>query len=123
MAFTTTPQQPTDQAPKGATAPWQAISEGSQGANQQYIASERDALTQFADDFFQPWYRTGRLTNKLYADALGLNGPQGTARAQSAFRVSPGYTFDRWLERLLRSQKPRRRKCFQFALIRQTGKR
>jgi len=32
---------------------------------------------------------------QLYQDALGANGPAGTARAQSAFTASPGYEFTR----------------------------
>jgi len=35
----------------------------------------------------------GNAASDLYADALGLNGPEGTARAQSAFTASPGYQF------------------------------
>jgi hypothetical protein len=78
---------------QGATAPWQVISEGSQGANQQYIASERDALTQFGEDYFAPWWGRGNRADKLFADALGVNGPKGMARARAAFQVSPGYAF------------------------------
>jgi hypothetical protein len=29
----------------------------------------------------------------LYMDALGINGPEGTARGQAAFTTSPGYNF------------------------------
>lgn len=32
--------------------------------------------------------------SKLYLDALGVNGPDGTTRAQSAFTTSPGYQFN-----------------------------
>src|SRR5215813_6917742 len=35
----------------------------------------------------------GTAAGNLYADALGINGPEGIARAQSAFTASPGYQF------------------------------
>src|SRR5215475_2059470 len=39
-------------------------------------------------------YGTQRLqSSQMSADALGLNGPQGVARAQAAFQTSPGYDF------------------------------
>ena len=31
----------------------------------------------------------------MYADALGLNGPEGNARATGAFQTAPGYEFQR----------------------------
>jgi hypothetical protein len=31
----------------------------------------------------------------LYSDAMGLNGPEGTARANAAFEAGPGYAFAR----------------------------
>jgi|SRR5215211_6654770 len=31
--------------------------------------------------------------SQLYADATGVNGPEGTARAQAAFQAGPGYNF------------------------------
>jgi hypothetical protein len=39
------------------------------------------------------------------ADALGLNGPEGTARSRSAFQAGPGYQFglDQGLESILRN--------------------
>lgn len=50
---------------------------------------------------------TARATTaaNLYADALGVNGADGNARAQDAFQVGPGYQFavDQGLEAVQRS--------------------
>jgi hypothetical protein len=35
----------------------------------------------------------GNRAGSAYADALGLNGPEGNARAQTAFQNNPGYQF------------------------------
>lgn len=42
---------------------------------------------------YQPWVDTGTGANALYADALGLNGSEGNARATGAFQTGPGYDF------------------------------
>jgi hypothetical protein len=42
---------------------------------------------------YQPWVGTGEQANTLYADALGLNGTAGNARATGAFQTGPGYDF------------------------------
>jgi len=42
--------------------------------------------------FALPGERAGRGAD-LYADALGLNGPEGQARARSTFQASPGFQF------------------------------
>src|SRR5262245_10430280 len=39
------------------------------------------------------WGVLGQNTGTMSADALGLNGPEGVARAQAAFQASPGYQF------------------------------
>ena len=40
-----------------------------------------------------PFASAGTTALPAYLDALGLNGPEGIARAQSSFRTSPGYDF------------------------------
>src|SRR6188472_3266496 len=47
----------------------------------------------------------GQQASQASADALGLNGPEGVARAQSSFQAGPGYQFalDQGLESLLRN--------------------
>jgi len=42
---------------------------------------------------YQPWVTSGTAANKLYSDAIGLNGAEGNARATGAFQTGPGYTF------------------------------
>lgn len=59
-----------------------------------------------ASDLFNQWYDTGSSANQMYANALGLNGAEGTAAAQSAFTESPSYQYslDQGLNAILRSQ-------------------
>lgn len=40
-----------------------------------------------------PYTTAGGNAVQSYTDALGLNGPAGTARAQGAFQASPGYQY------------------------------
>lgn len=54
----------------------------------------RDALTSNAGTaagYYQPIYDTALHGYDAYADALGLNGAEGAARARSAYFDSPGY--------------------------------
>lgn len=54
----------------------------------------RDALTsnaQTAAGYYQPVYDTALRGYDAYADAMGLNGSEGSARARAAFYDSPGY--------------------------------
>lgn len=46
-----------------------------------------------ATGYLQPYYDTGREGFERYADATGLNGPEGYARAYAGFQESP------WLKR------------------------
>jgi hypothetical protein len=44
-----------------------------------------------AQKWFDPSYETANKGNADYADAAGLNGPEGTARANAKFRATPGF--------------------------------
>lgn len=46
-----------------------------------------------ATGYQQPFYDTGTASLSALADALGVNGPEGSQRALSAFTGSPGYQF------------------------------
>ncbi len=55
----------------------------------------RDALTANstrAAGYYQPLYDTARRGYDALADALGINGADGSARARAAFAAAPGYT-------------------------------
>lgn len=55
-----------------------------------------DALRQgaaSAKGYFQPYATTGGAAFGQAADAAGVNGPEGSDRATSAFRASPGYQY------------------------------
>lgn len=88
-AFSAAPGQ------KAAADQVTAINQGKADLTQQYGLG-RDALTTNYTNALQPYtqeygdYTQG--TNSL-ADALGLNGAGGSARAQSAFQANPGYQF------------------------------
>jgi hypothetical protein len=88
-AFSAAPGQ------KAATDQVTAINQGKQDLTAQYGAG-RDALTTNYSAALQPYtqefgdYTKG--TNEL-ADAMGLNGPEGNARAATAFQNDPGYQF------------------------------
>jgi hypothetical protein len=43
--------------------------------------------------YYQPYQQAGQAGSQSYADALGLNGPEGVTRAQQQFQVGPGYQF------------------------------
>lgn len=42
---------------------------------------------------YQPWVDSGVAANKMYDNALGLNGSDGNAAATGAFQAGPGYQF------------------------------
>ena len=58
-------------------------------------------LSDLAGDF--------RMGSKLYADAMGVNGPEAAARAKASFQTGPGYdfTFDQGIDALNRSRNAR----------------
>jgi hypothetical protein len=62
----------------------QQFGAGRQALNTNYAAALQPYTQEFGD------YTKG--TN-AYADALGINGPEGSARAQAAFTNNPGYQF------------------------------
>jgi len=62
----------------------QQFGAGRQALNENYAKALQPYTQEFAD------YTKG--TNSL-ADALGLNGPEGSARATQAFQANPGYQF------------------------------
>ena len=56
----------------------------------------RDALTTDYAKGLQEWDPVTKTANQgesAYADAMGMNGPEGSARAQAAFRTDPSYQF------------------------------
>lgn len=48
-----------------------------------------------AQGYYAPLAATYNKGAQSYADALGLNGPDGNAKATAAFQTSPGYSFAR----------------------------
>lgn len=56
---------------------------------------EADLRSQYgsAGGYFEPLAETYGLGSRLYGDALGLYGDEGTARAREAFTTGPGYDF------------------------------
>lgn len=64
-----------------------------------------DNFDQKYSDTFNKSIRRDTRGADLYADANGLNGPEGVARAQQAFQTGPGYQFqlDQGLQALNRS--------------------
>lgn len=64
-------------------------------ANEGINAGTAAATTQLGrlGDLYQPIMDRGTQGANLHADAMGLNGAEGTARAQSAFTSGPGYQF------------------------------
>lgn len=62
-------------------------------------------IIQGIQDTTSDYLDLGKLGAGLYADAYGLNGAAGTARAQDAFRTNPGYQFgmDQGLQALERN--------------------
>jgi hypothetical protein len=58
--------------------------------------SGRDALNANYAKAIQDWQgitNTSTAGENAYADAMGLNGPEGSARAQAGFRNNPAYQF------------------------------
>jgi len=43
------------------------------------------------NNYLRPFYDTGTQANSAYADAMGFNGAEGSARSSQAFRSTPGY--------------------------------
>lgn len=82
-----------------------SVAAGSMGASAAKSASNTqaaaaDRATQLQSDIYQqnradsaPWRETGSNALKMLADAIGVNGPEGTASATSAFQKGPGYDF------------------------------
>jgi hypothetical protein len=72
-----------------------AINQGKQDLAQQYGLGRQDITTNYAAAL-DPWTKqmayAGRGQDAL-ADALGMNGPEGSARAVAAFQNDPGYNF------------------------------
>lgn len=58
----------------------------------QGIGDASGRLTQ-AGALWEPYADMGQRGSSLYADAMGLGGAEGTARAQEAFQTGPGYQF------------------------------
>lgn len=54
-----------------------------------------DGAIQSSKNQWQPFYDTGVQANNAYADAMGLNGAEGRARAAQSFQAGPGYEFAR----------------------------
>ena len=53
-------------------------------------------ITQYYGQAANPWqqnFATASQGTRAYADAMGLNGPEGNARAVAAFQNNPGYQF------------------------------
>jgi hypothetical protein len=73
-----------------AGAPLMANAQANNGL---ITAGEEGALGQYANNYYTPYSQTGAQANQMYANALGLNGPQGNAAATSAFQTDPGYQF------------------------------
>jgi hypothetical protein len=46
-----------------------------------------------ASDLYAPYAGAGQQGFNMYANALGLNGPEGNAAATSAFQAGPGYQY------------------------------
>lgn len=62
-------------------------------------------IVQGIQDTSSDYLDLGKLGANTYADAMGLNGAAGTARAQDAFQTGPGYQFslDQGLQALERN--------------------
>ncbi len=65
-----------------------------QGAAQAQDALSRnygEAKKAYDTNYYDPYTAAGGNALSMYQNALGLGGPEGTAAAQNAFKVSPGY--------------------------------
>jgi hypothetical protein len=60
-----------------------------------YGSGRQDLSTNYAKGLqeWDPVYNTANRGEAAYADMMGLNGPEGNARALAAFRNDPGYQF------------------------------
>lgn len=82
----------------------QGVAENISKMAQQYGAEGDALLLQGRNDaagylnqiqgLYQPLSQLGQQGAGLYADAMGLNGADGAARAQGAFTTGPGYQFN-----------------------------
>jgi hypothetical protein len=72
------------------------------GFNAAYDQASREIIAgrNTANDYYgralapyQQLYDSGKAGVDAYSDALGLNGPEGNARAASRFQAGPGYQF------------------------------
>lgn len=68
----------------GRTAAYGYLDTGLAGATDQYGTAKAE---------FDPYAARYESGASSYADALGLGGPEGTARVQGQFAASPGYQF------------------------------
>ena len=80
---------------KAATDQIAGINQGKDEATAAF-GQGRDALTTDYAKGLSEWDPVTKTANEgesAYADAMGLNGPEGSARAQAAFRTDPSYQF------------------------------
>lgn len=71
------------------------LNKGFKGLKKDY-ARALDTIGTGADTslgYFEPYADAAAPAAGMYSDALGLNGAGGNARAETAFKVSPGYEF------------------------------
>lgn len=71
------------------------LNRGRRQAQGRLNVGERDLRQNYgaADQYFQPYAETFGRGSKLYADALGLYGDEGSSAARDAFHTGPGYDF------------------------------
>lgn len=82
----------------------QQIQEGHNGALRAYDAAEGPMLAEIGQggteqrraygvgaELYRPYAQRGEHAAAMQEDMAGLNGPEGRARAEAAFRASPGY--------------------------------
>jgi hypothetical protein len=80
---------------KAATDQINALNQAKGDISSDY-GSGRDALNTDYAKALQDWQgitNTSTAGENAYADAMGLNGPEGSARAQAGFRNNPAYQF------------------------------
>lgn len=73
----------------GRTASLGALA-GGYGTARGDVTGARDT----ALSYYDPYAEASTGAAQSYADALGLNGPEGNARATAQFQVGPGYQFE-----------------------------
>lgn len=69
------------------------IYDNAYGAARDAIGGGYDAALNAANgvnNYLKPLYDTGMQSNSAWADAMGFNGAEGSARASQAFRATPG---------------------------------